>query len=280
MLRLDSTLRKLQVVLAGAVATNQLPVVTCFSDKTSSDYAGGSTVINTNSTTAVDICAAPASSTVRDIDTISVFNADTVSATVTIRYNDNGTTYSIFKATLEVGDQLLYTHGGGWKVLNSTGSIKDGAGIIRSSSILGTITNDSAAAGVVGEYFFASVALASAISATNSASLGITSIDLTAGDWDVTGIVGVTTAATTTTTLFRGKVATTVSAISPNDVGSFSIQLDGVILNTPTNGAISSPTAVTRMSLSSTTTVYLVGNISFAVSTANLFGQLSARRVR
>lgn len=124
MLRLDSTVRKLQAVLAGAITTNQLPVVVCYSDKTATAYAGGTTVINTNSTIAVDICAAPAASTVRDIDAITVHNADTVAATVTVRYNDNGTTYTLFKAALAVGDQLIYTHGNGWKVLDSSGNAK------------------------------------------------------------------------------------------------------------------------------------------------------------
>lgn len=124
MLRLDSTLRKLQIVLAGAITTNQLPVVVCFSDKTSTTYNGGATVSNTNSTTAVDICAAPGAATIRDIDSITVQNADTAAATVTIRYNDNGTTYSLFKCTLSVGDQIIYTHGQGWKVLDSAGNVK------------------------------------------------------------------------------------------------------------------------------------------------------------
>src|SRR5574341_21444 len=124
MLRLDSTVRKLQIVLGGAITTNQLPVVVCFSDKTTTAYTGGTTVSNTNSTTAVDIVAAPAASTVRDIDSITVQNADTAAATATIRYNDNGTTYTLFKATLAVGDQVIYTHGQGWKVFDSSGNLK------------------------------------------------------------------------------------------------------------------------------------------------------------
>jgi hypothetical protein len=124
MIRLDTTTRKLQVVLAGAVTTNQLPVVVCWSDKTSSDYVGGATPSNTNGAAAVDVCAAPASGAVRDIDSITAYNSDTAPATVTLLYNDNGTAYSLFKATLAAGDQLIYTHGQGWKVLDSTGLTK------------------------------------------------------------------------------------------------------------------------------------------------------------
>jgi len=124
MLRLDTTTRKLQAVLAGAVTANQLPILVSWSDKTSTTYTGGSTPINTNSTTAVDICAAPGASTVRDIDYVSVRNADTAAATVTIRYNDNATTYDICKATLAVGDHLVYVHGSGWQVIDADGNLQ------------------------------------------------------------------------------------------------------------------------------------------------------------
>jgi hypothetical protein len=126
MICLDTTTRKLQIFLAGAVATSQLPVVVCYSDQTAVSYPGGTQVVSTNSTATVDICSAPAASTTRDIDTINVQNADTAAATVTIQYNDNATTYTLFKALLAVGDQLTYVHGQGWSVLDSTGAIKSG----------------------------------------------------------------------------------------------------------------------------------------------------------
>jgi hypothetical protein len=125
MIRLDTTTRKLQALLSGAVTTNQLPINVNFSDQTTTTYAGGSTVINTNDTTPVDICAAPAGSTVRDIDYVNIVNADTTEKTITIRYNDNGTSYSLGAFDLAVGDQLQYIHGSGWKTLDSTGAIKN-----------------------------------------------------------------------------------------------------------------------------------------------------------
>jgi hypothetical protein len=124
MLRLDTTTRKLQIVLSGAITTNQLPVMVMYSDRTSTEYSGAAQLSNTNSTTAVDICAAPAASTVRDVDYLSVRNSDTVSATVTIRYNDNATIYLIVSAILAVGDQLVFTHGDGWRVVDASGQTK------------------------------------------------------------------------------------------------------------------------------------------------------------
>ena len=134
MIRLDNTTRKLQALLSGAITTNNLPILVSWSDKTSTAYDGGSTLLNTNGVTAVDIVAAPAASTIRDIDFVGVQNADTAAATITIRYNDNGTTYTLFKVLLAVGDQLTYTHGQGWKFLDSAGNVKTIAGAVALTS--------------------------------------------------------------------------------------------------------------------------------------------------
>ena len=127
MLKLDQTTRKLQAVLSGAVTTNQLPCMVSYSDDNGTTYVGGTQLTNTNSTTAVDICAAPAASTVRDIDYLSIRNRDTAAATVTVMLDDNGTDYEIVKAALAVGDQLIYTHGDGWRVVDADGNLKTSA---------------------------------------------------------------------------------------------------------------------------------------------------------
>ena len=127
MLRLDTTSRKLQAVLAGAVTTNQLHCVVSYSDHTSTAYNGGTQLTSTNSTTAVDICDAPAASTVRDVDYINIRNRDTAAATVTVMLDSSGADSEIVKATLAVGDQLVYVHGDGWKALDASGQIKSSA---------------------------------------------------------------------------------------------------------------------------------------------------------
>lgn len=141
MIRLDTTTRKLQVVLAGAVSTNQLPVVVSYSDKTSTTYNGATQTAQTNGTTAVDICAAPASSTIRDVDYINIYNADTSEATITVRCNDNGTLYQLVKTTLKVGSQITYTHSSGWQMMLSDGSIKSGSSFW--GGISGTLSDQS-----------------------------------------------------------------------------------------------------------------------------------------
>jgi len=130
MIRLDTTTRSLEVILGGAITTNQLPVLTSWADSSSGGYVGGTTPINTNSGVAVTVTAAPTSAgTVREVDFVNIYNADTVSAVVTVRTNDNGTLYILCKMTLSVGDTLRYTHAGGWTVINTSGQIKSGNGI-------------------------------------------------------------------------------------------------------------------------------------------------------
>jgi hypothetical protein len=142
--------------------------------------------------------------------------------------------------------------------------------------IAGTVTNDNADAGIVGELVSSSVASGSAVSLTTATFADITSISLTAGDWDVTGLVAITTDATTTISFINYGVSTT-SATS----GSLG-QMGSITTNTniaaTIDYAVSAP--VTRLSLASTTTVYLVTRVSFAVSTAAAYGVIRARRVR
>lgn len=144
--------------------------------------------------------------------------------------------------------------------------------------LAGTTTNDNAAAGGVGEYIEATRALGAALALTTTVPLNVTSISLTAGDWDVSGVV-----------CFTGNVATTVSVLI-GSVSSVSATLPtyGTIGRTDwppqVAGAISSgidvQTGLTRFSLAATTTIYLVGRADFAVNSASAFGHIRARRVR
>jgi hypothetical protein len=121
---LAATTSTLEVLLSAAVTSNQLPWVASYADLTTTTFAAGSLTGATNSTTAVTLVSAPAASTQRQVKSLNVFNADTVSATVTIRYNENGTTRIIVKATLAIGESLVYTQDAGWQVLTTNGSIK------------------------------------------------------------------------------------------------------------------------------------------------------------
>ena len=124
MIRLDTINRSLQLLLGAAKTTNNLQIVVSYSDQTATTYLGATQLSNSNGTTAVTICNAPAANTIRDIDMITVLNTDTVYQVVTIQYLDTATTYKILDIQLNVGDKLTWTHGSAWQVVDNSGNVK------------------------------------------------------------------------------------------------------------------------------------------------------------
>ena len=122
MIILTSTTDNLQVVLGQTVGANQMQCYASFRDIASTTVTPGSRVVVTNNVTAVNVVEAPSASTQRVIDFITIYNSDTDQNDVTIRFNDNGTTYILFKTRLAVGDKIEYHEGKGFKVINSAGS--------------------------------------------------------------------------------------------------------------------------------------------------------------
>ena len=120
---LDSTTRSIELVLAGTVTTTQLKVTSSWVDMTATATTPGATTASSNNTTAVTIVAAPAASTQRKVNSISIFNADTASATVTVCYNDNATIYPIVTFAVPTGQTLQYTDVNGWGLVSTTVSI-------------------------------------------------------------------------------------------------------------------------------------------------------------
>lgn len=144
--------------------------------------------------------------------------------------------------------------------------------------IEGTGTNDSAAAGYVGEFITSNIASGSAGSCTTATARNVTSISLTAGDWDVWGNVTWIPAATTSVSWLRCWISTT-SATMPNPdlFSGWANVAAGVVPNVTGLGQTA---PIVRISVSSTTTVYLSCNQTFGVSTCTSCGTISARRVR
>jgi len=124
MIILSETTDKVQVVLAGAITTNQLQCFTSWKNRgTGIPIVTGRTVINTNSTTAVDIVGSPTAGQ-RVVDLITIYNSDTVNAIVTILFNANGTTCILFKVTIAPGEIILYQEGRGFTVIANSGAAK------------------------------------------------------------------------------------------------------------------------------------------------------------
>jgi hypothetical protein len=137
--------------------------------------------------------------------------------------------------------------------------------------IQGTTTNDSATAGYVGELIAANVLAGAAISISNNTPANVTSISLTAGDWDVTGNVTVTGSSGILTNVTMW--GSTASATLPD--ASTSSSLTSTIFT-----QLGSAIPRFRFRSTSTTTVYLSVQASFATGTATACGTIYARRVR
>lgn len=276
MILLDATTRKLQVLLAGALATNNSPWCASYADIATTTFAmsaAASQLGNTNGVTAVDVLSAPAASTSRQLKYFNLFNADTAAITATVRYNDNGTLYTLVKVTLAVGEQLVYNQEAGWQIFDAAGNLKTANNFAR-GQIPGTATNDVAAAGNIGELVQANVVRAAGGAATSGVAANITSVSLSPGDWSLTAIAAINYSGGTATQLGAG-LSTTSATISsfPDNGRSYLAQ------GFSNTGDVNCPMAG-AFSLSVTTVVYLVAQAIFVGGAATYYGAITARRAR
>lgn len=148
-------------------------------------------------------------------------------------------------------------------------------------SIRGTATNNNAAYGFVGEFLTANRTVASAGALVSGTTRDVTSVLLGAGDWDVEGLVGLVTTASTNVTRIEGLISTSAIADTFGEGSINSINyIGGAVLNTPANGTPTIIAPKQRLSLSAPTTVYLDTTVYFTVAAAACFGTINARRVR
>lgn len=145
--------------------------------------------------------------------------------------------------------------------------------------IPGTGTNDSAAAGNVGEYAESIIPIGSQVALTSTTAKTVTSIALTAGDWDVTGCVFISPAAATSLTQTAGSISTTTNT-NDTTAGHFSQKVFAAAI--PAGFVITEPIGPFRVTVAAagSATEFLVAQATFTVSTCSAYGILRARRVR
>lgn len=169
---------------------------------------------------------------------------------------------------------ILVTSAGGIPSIGNT----VGAGLTMPSitfnsttGIVGTTTNNNAANGSVGQWLDSTLSSLINYTSTGTAT-NIQSLSLTAGDWDVYGYLlfsnsgGTTTSVTSSLSLTSGVESAISSTAQANTTGF-------------TNIPNFSTHLVGRVSIASTTTVYLVSTATFTVA-AQAFGAITARRAR
>lgn len=132
--------------------------------------------------------------------------------------------------------------------------------------------NTAPSAGFLGEQVRSAVASGSAVSLSNGTAANITTITLSAGIWDVTGVV-----------MFKGAVTGTASGASIGTTSATTGTQGDNYITTPTVsttidlGVVVPPYRLTLTA--STTTVYLVGIAVFGAGTQTAYGRISATRV-
>jgi hypothetical protein len=139
--------------------------------------------------------------------------------------------------------------------------VVDQLNIISSTMQRGVTDGSDAAAGQIGEYL---TATASSIGLTSNVAANIVSLDLPAGDWDVSGTVAFGAGAGTHTLFAAG-------------IDSLDTQTQATFPTGAVTQGIS--TSTRRYNGTSTVTVWLVGLASFS-GTVTASGVIRARRVR
>jgi hypothetical protein len=169
-----------------------------------------------------------------------------------------------------IGNTVAST--GAFTTLSATGLISPTSTI----GVQGTTTNDSTQAGSVGEFISATVLVGSAVALTSNTATNITSISLTAGDWDVSGNVFLNPAGGTVLNQFVVWVSSTSAATptAPNQGGeqTWNGSLTGLPL-----GFGAGPM---RFSLSGTTTIFLSTLVVWTTAQPGAYGFIRARRIR
>lgn len=108
---LDTTAKSIDFISAEAVTTNPLDFSTVFRD-----HPGAVTKPQGSDGASIGavLVAAPGVSTIREIEEICIYNADTVQHKVTVRLKNGVNMRSLVQATLAVAATLYYNRVEGW----------------------------------------------------------------------------------------------------------------------------------------------------------------------
>lgn len=154
------------------------------------------------------------------------------------------------------------------------------------SGIKGNASGSAVSAGSIGEMICAQVTNGGSptgcatntnttVSLTTVTPANVTSISLTAGDWDICGQVQFVPAGSTTIVQVIGAISTTSATLPGNAIGASQSEITGTLT---TGGNQVLGLTCSRQLLSGTTTIYLVADASFGVSTMGAAGWIQAHR--
>jgi hypothetical protein len=139
----------------------------------------------------------------------------------------------------------------------------------------GTTTNDAAAAGNVGEYLSAQRLSTAAVTVTTAVDTVITSVSLTAGDWDVWASAGFTLSPNVTGSWKAWLAVGGTSAPSVDQIGG---NASGTVSPNPAQAIL--PITPMRVSIAATTAINLGATVTFSNGSVTGWGKIMARRRR
>lgn len=150
----------------------------------------------------------------------------------------------------------------------ATGGSIDGVG----NGFIGRTDASSPPAGYLGE--FTSGSVASGVALVTATAKDVTTVSLTAGEWDVQGVIEFTSASMTSSATAQASISQTANTLGAlGTIGGTPL----VVNTTSLVWQVVTPTV--RVSLSATTTLRLVGKMTFSAGSVSCGGLIRARRV-
>lgn len=240
--------------------------------------AVGSTgqVLQANSSADPTYSTATYPSTATGTGTILRADGTNWSATTSTYPNTNAINTLLYASAANVMSALA-TANSGVLATNATGvpsiDTTNFAVLSTGLQLKGNNTNTAPPAGFIGEQIRATIAVGSATALTNATPLGITSVSLTAGIWDISCVAQFTTSGTNTAT---------GAGISTSNSSFTGAQGDNFVLDGPAVSSVSYKSlgiAAWRVAITTTTTYYLTCQCNFSTGVAYAFGRISGTRV-
>lgn len=145
--------------------------------------------------------------------------------------------------------------------------------------IIGTTTNDNAGAGFVGEFISSNIPSASAFALVSTVTVNITSILVSAGDWQIDALISTQAGALTQTSALITSVSLVSNTMTPDTSPNSSFAGFNSHAGDPNQNHVL-PLGSCRISVAVPTTIYLVVQAIFSGGGLLGSGWISARRVR